>query len=140
MTPDLEIRIKDKNLTYSIFGIWIDDNSFRLTSNDPFNFKYTYGTVVELIKELNSENYILGKIIRESKYDTRRFKLNSSLKESDYRVIGDEIIKIGGYWELFLNSYAIVNIPNDSNFNLDEVLELFPEQLEEIIPNDKNEG
>lgn len=129
---ELEIQLANANIIYSVCGNWVNELNFKLTCNDPFDFKNSYGTTLELAKTSQPNVYHVNKVTERSSFTTRRFLLNNSLKESEYLVIGDEIMKIGGFWEVIFGSYVIVNIPNGSAFNLDEILELLPQPLTEI--------
>ena len=129
---ETEIQLENADMIYSVYGKWVNELNFKLTSNDPFDFRNSYGTTLELAKTSQPDVYHVNKVTERSNFTTRRFLLNSSLKESEYRVIGDEIMKIGGFWEVIFGGYAMVNIPNGSTFNLDEILELLPQPLTEI--------
>ena len=132
---EIEIRLENADMIYNVFGNWTNEVDFKLTCNDPFDFKNTYGTTLELTKTSEPDVYKVNKVIEPSNFTTRRFLLNNSLKESEYRIIGDEVMKIGGFWEVIFGGYAMVNIPKGSTFNLDEILELLPQPLTEITDN-----
>lgn len=132
---EVEITLENADMIYSVYGNWVDERNFRLTCNDPFDFKNTFGTILELSKKTEPNMYLVNRITEKSNFITRRFLLNNCLKESEYRIIGDEVMKIGGFWEVIFGGYAIVNIPHDSTFDLDEILELLPQPLTEITDN-----
>jgi hypothetical protein len=95
-----------------------------MVENDLFNCRLKFGT--EFQTKINGEGkYEIVKILSESKFITRRFLLNSQFTESDYRVLGDEIIRQGGFWQVDMGSLATVNLPPDSTIDLDELFKTF---------------
>ena len=86
--------------------------------NDIINLKITFGTEFET--KINKEGkHEIVKILKESTYTTRRFFLSSQFTESEYRLLGDEIMKTGGFWQVDFGSMAIINLPKDRNIDID---------------------
>ena len=92
-----------------------------MIDNDLFNNQLTLGAEFET--KINSENkHEVVKIIKESEFITRRFGLTPNYKESDYRMLGEELTKRGGFWQVDLGSIATVNIPKDFEFDINQVI------------------
>lgn len=73
---------------------------------------------------------------KESDFITRRFFLNEQFTEEEYRVLGDEIIKQGGYWQVDFGSLATINLPTTSTLDLDEIFRIFefyPTEIEDEV-------
>ena len=73
------------------------------------------------------------KITKESDFVTRRFFLSTEYKEADYRMLGDELTKRGGFWQVDFGGIATINIPKDFEFDIDEVMKDLGLRLTEII-------
>ena len=58
--------------------------------------------------------------------------LNNQYKESDYRLLGDEIEKAGGFWQVDLGNIATVNLPKDCDLDIDKIFQIFDFKLLEI--------
>nr|WP_238566675.1 hypothetical protein [Nonlabens ulvanivorans] len=102
-----------------------------MTENDLFNCHLTKGTEFET--RINEDgNHEVIKIIKKSEFITRRFLLSTQYKESDYRVLGDELMKRGGFWQVDFGGIATVNIPKDFEFNVDQVMKELDLNLTEI--------
>jgi hypothetical protein len=133
-TRTIEIKVKDKreNVTTTIHVEQLSENIFRTIENELFfNSKLTLGTEFET--QLNKDGmHEIVRIVKESEFTTRRFSLTSQFKESEYKLLGDEIMKAGGYWQVDFGSIATVNLPKDSKFDLDEILKVFDFKLTEI--------
>lgn len=122
----IEIAIYDKRekITTSIYVEQLSDNLFRAVENELFNCRLTLGTEFET--RLNKEDlHEIIKITKESEYVTKRFLLSSQFTESEYRVLGDEIIKLGGFWQIDFSGIATVNLPKNCHLNLDEIFQTF---------------
>ena len=61
-----------------------------------------------------------------------RFGLTPNHKESDYRMLGEELTKRGGFWQVDLGSIATVNIPTDFEFDVDQIIKELDLKLVEI--------
>ena len=102
-----------------------------MIDNDLFNYKLTLGTEFET--KINVENkHEVVKITKKSAYITRRFWLTPNYKESDYRLLGEELTKRGGFWQVDLGNIATVNIPKDFEFDIDQVCKDLDLKLIEI--------
>lgn len=110
--------------------IQLSEHTFRLVENDIFNCRLTRGTEFET--RINKEGrHELIRIIKDSEYTTRRFLLSPKYKESEYRILGDELVKRGGFWQVDFGGIVTVNIPK--NFEFDQLMKDLDINLEEII-------
>ncbi|MFG6688064.1 hypothetical protein ACGK9U_15925 [Mariniflexile sp. HNIBRBA6329] len=131
---EVEIRLYDKRekLTATLYVEQLAENKFRMTENDIFNCRLTKGTEFET--RLNKEgNHEIIRITKDSGYITRRFFLSPEYKESDYRVLGDELVKRGGFWQVDFGGIVTVNIPKDFEFDVDQVMKDLDLKLTEIV-------
>ena len=102
-----------------------------MTDNDFCNPVLTLGTEFET--KINLENkHEITRITKESEFITRRFGLTPNHKESDYRMLGEELTKRGGFWQVDLGSIATVNIPKGFEFDIDQVIKDLDLRLVEI--------
>lgn len=110
----------------------LGSNKFRMVDNDLFNCKLTLGTEFETY--LNEEGkYEIIRITKESDYIMRRFFLSPKYNESDYRMLGDELTKRGGFWQVDMGGIATINIPKDFEYDIDEVMKSLDLKLTEIV-------
>lgn len=120
---EVEIEVYDKRekVTTILCVKQITENQFKMIDNDLFNNQLTLGAEFET--KINSENkHEVVKILKKSEFITRRFSLKSNYKESDYRMLGDELTKRGGFWQVDLGSIATVNIPKSFEFDINQVI------------------
>jgi hypothetical protein len=130
-TVKIEIYDKREKLTTSIPVEQLSGNVFRTTENELFNCNLTRGTEFET--RLNKEGkHEIVRITKESEYTTRRFSLTAQFNESEYRLLGDEIMKQGGFWQVDFGSIATINLPKDCKLDLDEVFRAFDFKPNEI--------
>jgi hypothetical protein len=130
----IEIKIYDKRekMTTSIYVEQLSNNTFRTVENEIFNCLLTYGT--EFTTQINTEgSHEIIKITKESDFITKRFFLSQKYKESDYQMLGDELIKLGGYWQIDFGGIATINIPKDFEFNIHKIMKELDLNLTEII-------
>ena len=117
----IEVYDKKEKVTTTLYVEQLSENQFRMIDNDLFNNQLTLGAEFET--KINSENkHEVVKIIKESEFITRRFGLKPNYKESDYRMLGEELTKRGGFWQVDLGSIATVNIPKDFEFDINQVI------------------
>ncbi len=103
-----------------------------MIDNDIWNCKLTLGTEFET--RINKEGlHEIIKITRQSEFLTRRFFLSPQYKESDYRFLGDELTKRGGFWQVDFGGIATINIPKGFEFDVDEILQALDIRLTEIV-------
>lgn len=122
---------KKEKVTTTLYVEQLSENKFRMTDNDFCNPKLTWGT--EFATEINDQNkHEITKITKESEYITRRFRLTPNHKKSDYRMLGDELTKRGGFWQVDLGSIATINIPKEFEFDIDQVIKELDLKLVEI--------
>lgn len=120
---EVEIEVYDKRekVTTTLCVEQITGNKFRMIDNDLFNNQLTLGAEFET--KINSKNkHEVVKILKKSELITRRFSLTPNYKESDYRMLGDELTKRGGFWQVDFGSIATVNIPKSFEFNINQVI------------------
>lgn len=125
-TKTIEIEVYDKRekLTTTIEVEQLSDNIFKTTENEIFNCNMTLGTEFETRLNKDGKHEII-KITKESDFITRRFFLTSQFKESEYRLLGDEVMKQGGFWQVDFGGIATINLPKDSKLNIDEIFKTF---------------
>ena len=131
---EIEIRVYDKRekSTGNLYVEQMSENKFRMTDNDIFNCRLTKGTEFET--RINEEGlHEIVKITKNSDFITRCFFLLPQYKESDYRILGDELAKRCGFWQVDFGEIATVNIPKDFEFNINEVMKELDLNLTEII-------
>jgi hypothetical protein len=125
-TEETRIEVYDKRerVTTSLYAIKLSDNIFRMAENDILNCKLTFGT--EFKTKINNDGkYEMVQILKESPFTTRRFFLTSQFTATEYKLLGDEIMKKGGYWQVDFGSIAIVNLPKDSDLDIDKIFKIF---------------
>ena len=130
---EIQIKVyhKEEKVTTTLYAEQLSDNKFRMTDNDFCNPKLTFGTEFET--EINQDGiHEVKRITKESEFITRRFSLTPHHKESDYRMLGEELTKRGGFWQVDLGSIATVNIPKDFEFDIDQVIKELDLKLVEI--------
>jgi hypothetical protein len=117
----IEVYNRKEKVTTTLYVEQLSENKFRMIDNDLFNKQLTLG--VEFETKINSENrHEVVKILKETEFITRRFGLTPNYNESDYRMLGEELTKRGGFWQVDLGSIATVNIPKDFEFNINQVI------------------
>jgi hypothetical protein len=130
-TAVIEVYNKRENFSTTIQVEQLTDNIFRTIENELFNCDLTLGTEFE--RRINKEGqHEIVRIIKASEFITRRFMLTSQFKESEYRLLGDEIMKQGGFWQVDFGSIATINLPKDCKLNLDEIFKTFDFRPAEI--------
>jgi hypothetical protein len=131
MTVEIEVYDKREKLTTTIQVEQLSDNVFRTTENELFNCRLTIGTEFETRLNEDGKHEII-KITKDSDFVTRRFFLTPQFKESEYRLLGDEIMKQGGFWQVDFGGIATINLPRDSKLNIDEIFKIFDFKPTEI--------
>ncbi len=127
----IKVYHKEEKVTTTLYVEQISENKFRMIDNDFCSAKLTLGTEFET--KINKEKkHEITKITKESEFITRRFGLTPNHKESDYRMLGEELTKGGGFWQVDLGSIATVNIPKDFEFDIDQVIKDLDLKLVEI--------
>lgn len=130
-TVEIEVYDKREKLTTTIQVEQLSDNVFRTTENELFNCRLTLGTEFETRLNKDGKHEII-KITKDSDFVTRRFFLTPQFKESEYRLLGDEIMKQGGFWQVDFGGIATINLPRDSKLNIDEIFKIFDFKPTEI--------
>jgi hypothetical protein len=134
-TKETKIEIYDKR-ERSITTFYVEqltDNKFKMIDNDIWNCNLTLGTEFETRINKDGKHEIV-EITKKSDFITRRFFLNAhNYSSADYRVLGDELAKRGGYWQVDFGGIATVNIPKDFEYDVDQVMKDFGLNLTEIV-------
>jgi hypothetical protein len=136
--PTIQIQVYDKRekMTGNLYVVDLGDNRYRMTENDIFNCRLTLG--VEFETRVNDSGvYEIIRIVKHSPYVTRRFLLSTKFTESDYRAVGDEIVKKGGFWQVDFGGVATINLPPGCNLDLDKLFKLFDFYPMEIVGDKK---
>jgi hypothetical protein len=131
MTVEIEVYDKREKLTTTIQVEQLSDHVFRTTENELFYCRLTLGTEFETRLNKDGKHEII-KITKDSDFVTRRFFLTPQFKESEYRLLGDEIMKQGGFWQVDFGGIATINLPRDSKLNIDEIFKIFDFKPTEI--------
>jgi hypothetical protein len=121
-TQEIEIQIYDKaqKMSGNVYVEQLTENTFRMTENDIFNCELTRGTEFET--KVNKDGFHeIVKIIKKSDFITRSFWLSPTYKQTDYLLLGEELVKNGGFWQVDFGGIAIINIPQD--FDLEKIME-----------------
>ena len=112
----------------------LSENKFRMSDNDIFNCRLTKGT--EFITRVNDDgNHEIIKITKKSDFITRRFFLSPKYKTTDYGMLGEELTKRGGFWQVDFGGIVTVNIPKDFEFDVDQIMREWNLDLGEITDN-----
>lgn len=117
----IELYDKRERATSIMYVEQLGETKFKMLDNDLFNCRLTLGTEFETRINTEGKHEII-RITKESEYITRRFFLSMNYKESDYRMLGEELTKNGGFWQIDMGGIATVNIPKDFKFNIDQVM------------------
>ncbi|AGC75370.1 hypothetical protein LX97_00071 [Nonlabens dokdonensis] len=110
----------------------LSENEFRMSDNDLLNCRLTKGTEFRTRINSNGDHEII-KILKDSEFTTRRFLLSPTYKESDYRFLGEELIKQGGFWQVDFGGILTINIPEFFEFDVDQVMKELDLKFTEII-------
>ncbi len=122
----ISITVYDKRLamTGGMYVIALAENLFRAVENELFHPSITIGT--EFQTRINKEGlHEIVKITKAAPYVTRRFLLSITVPTADYRLLGDEIVRHGGYWQVDMGGIASVSLPPDSGLDLDAIFKAF---------------
>jgi len=136
--PIISIKVYDKRekVTSNFDVVDLGNNCFRMTDNDILNWRLTLGTEFQTrINETGTHEII--RILKDSPYVTRRFLLNSQFTESEYRMLGDEIVRKGGFWQVDFGGVATINLPPACDLDLDNLSKLFNFHPTEIVGDTK---
>ena len=117
----IEVYDKREKTTTTLYVEQLSENRFRMTDNDIFNCRLTLGTEFETRLNADGKHEIV-RITKASEFLTRRFLLSSKHTESAYRLLGDEITRQGGFWQVDFGGLATVNLPKASAFDLDQAM------------------
>lgn len=122
----IEIEIYDKRQRTSTFMYVgkVSENIFRAVENELFNCHLVLGTEFETRINKDGKHEII-RIVKESDYITKRFLLTAQFKESEYRLLGNEIIKQGGFWQVDFGGIATINLPKDCKLDLEDIFKTF---------------
>lgn len=128
----IELYDKREKSTTTLYVLQLAENKFRMTENDIWNCKLTLGTEFET--RVNSDGkHEITRITKKSDFVTRRFFLNSNYRTSDYRMLGDELSKRGGFWQVDFGGMATINIPQNFEYDIDQVIKDLGIHMIEIV-------
>ncbi|WP_118976448.1 hypothetical protein [Taibaiella koreensis] len=133
----VSIMVHDKrvDMTGSMYVEQLDAHTFRAVENELFNPTITIGT--EFLTRFNQDgHHEIVKITKMSPYTTRRFLLSQSVPAADYQLLGDEITRQGGYWQVDMGGIASVSLPVNCPLDLDEIFRIFNHWPTEIKDED----
>lgn len=100
------------------------ENVYKMLDNHILDKDLTFGTEFEVC--INADNqYEFVRITKPSEFITTRFTLTKQFNASEYQILGDEIIKAGGFWQIDFDSLAVVNLPKNSRLDLSKVFKIF---------------
>lgn len=131
----IELYNKRERSTSVIYVEQLSENKFRMIDNDIWNCRLTLGTEFETRINKDGKHEII-KITKESDFVTRRFLLNSNYKESDYRMLGDELVKKGGFWQVDFGGVVTINLPKDFGYDINEVMKDLDINLTELVDDE----
>ncbi len=134
---EVKIALYDKRegSTITIYVEQLAENKFRMIDNDIFSCRLTKGTEFETRIDEKGNHEII-RITKNSEFITRRFLLSSLCKSADYKMLGDELVKRGGFWQVDFGGIATVNIPKDFEFDINQVMIDLDIHLAEISDED----
>jgi hypothetical protein len=130
----IQIQVYDKReqVTGNLYVTALGDNCFRMSENDILNCRLTLGTEFQTRVNESGTHEII-RILKDSPFVTRRFLLNSQFTAADYQVLGDEIVKKGGFWQVDFGGIATINLPPACDLDLDSLFKLFNFFPKEIL-------
>ncbi|QIX62801.1 hypothetical protein HER32_17125 [Hymenobacter sp. BT18] len=130
----MEIRIYNaqEQTTTTLAVEPVADRVYRAVENDIVDDRLTYGTTFGTVLHESGAHEVVS-IIEPSAYTTWRFVLSPRYKESEYRLLGDEITRQGGFWQVDFNCFATINLPPHSTPPLVELFELFDLEPPEMV-------
>lgn len=122
----ITINIQDKRqgMSSAILVLPIGSDLFRALENEIIDCRLTYGTEFKTAVDDEGFHEII-EITKKSSYTTRRFLLNESFSESDYRLLGAEIIKQGGFWQTDFGGLVTINLPENGPLDIDAIFKIF---------------
>ena len=128
----IELYDKRERSTATMYVERLAQNKFRMTNNDIWDCRLSLGTEIET--RINAEGkHEIKTIIKDSNFIIRRFFLNPKYKESEYRILGDELMKRGGFWQVDFGGIVTVNIPKDFEHDIKQIMKDLDLNLSEII-------
>ncbi|PSK89825.1 hypothetical protein B0I18_110126 [Taibaiella chishuiensis] len=118
----ISITVYDKRqgLSWEMYVEPLGDNVYRAVENELFS-DITIGTEFRTWINKEGQHQVL-KILKASPYTTRQFMLSRDVSETQYRALGEEIRKHGGYWQTDMGGIASISLPAGCTMDLDELL------------------
>jgi hypothetical protein len=117
----ISIFNRNEGVTTQVEAEQVGDAEFKLLENDLVDPQLTTGVTINA-KRLEDSSYEVISVQDASTFVTRRFILSANYTESDYRVLGDELVKHGGFWQVDLGYYLTINVPRDFPYDIDRVM------------------
>ncbi|MBA5791972.1 hypothetical protein H1R17_03585 [Flavobacterium sp. xlx-214] len=121
---EIQIYNQTENTSTTIIVEEISNNIFRTIEDEIIDCRLSLG--VEFETKINDEGFHeIVKIIKESDFVTYKFLLSSQFKIEEYELLGEEISKIGGFWQIDFGNIATINLPKNSKINIEEIFKTF---------------
>lgn len=131
-TTEINLYNKRERVSGIINVEQLSENTFRMVDNDIINCDLTYRTEFET--RINKEGkHEVVRILKKPDFITRRFWLSSKYKTPDYKMLAEELVKHGGFWQVDFGGIATINIPKDFPFDVDKVMKDLDINLSEIV-------
>ena len=131
---EVQIKLYDKRemcLT-TMYVEQLAANRFKMIENDVLNCRLTLGTEFETRINKDGEHEII-RIIKASDFITRRFLLPANYNVNDYRMLGDELVALGGFWQVDFGGFLTVNLPKDFQYDVDLIIKELQLKLIEVV-------
>lgn len=111
----------------------IGNNTFQLLETSVTNCKLNYGSIIKVKEDEKGELSLLS-VFKASKYVTRTFLLDKTLKSSEIaNKLLKPIIDIDGYWEIAFGGVVFIHLLKGSNFDIIRLFEENNYSPQEII-------
>ena len=92
--------------------IQISAYEYQMVNNDPFYPDLSYGTVFEVKKEPYEAGILeFNRISKASDFSLEVYGLPQVLNEKELSLIGDLIVKAGGFWEVIFGGMGYLGQP-----------------------------
>lgn len=129
---DIRLHVRKEGTTSTVEVEPIGDGVFRLLDNPMLMCRLTRGTEFRA-ESMEDGTYEFVSLTRPSELITRRFFLSGKYTESDYRVLGDELSKHGGFWQVDFGGFLTINVPRDFPHDIDKVMADLDIRLLEVV-------
>ena len=131
---EVQIKLYDKRkmcLT-TMYVEQLAAKKFKMIENDVSNCLLTNGTEFETRINKDGEHEIIC-ITKASDFITRRFILPANYNVNDYRMLGDELVALDGFWQVDFGGFLTVNLPKDFQYDVDLIIKELQLKLTEVV-------